>query len=463
MKVVIVGGGIAGIKAALVLQCHGVDYEILEAKDRLGGRLQTVQGLNSKYDMGASWYHETLSNALFDEEDAIGSSDKFFDDAPVKIIAHDGPVSGMLKLEPIVNEMYKFCELESYKDLQSDESLHASMVRYLKSKEHLLSDEQILKASQYARKLELWHGIEIRSLSSKDALIDNAGRDALALHYDAMLKRHTDQLNMNLVSLESVVTGITRTNKGRSVIVKTKDHREIEADYAIVCIPQSILQLQQGDEGFISFDPPLPDHILGSLQKVHFGALGKVVLEFDECFWPRDSERILALSSPPEGFLEAVRNGLQVPEHDPYDIKSWDYPLLILNLATSLQIPSLVVLTQSPLTQKFEQSPEKAWEHLKPIIAQLANCDINTIPKPKNQIVSSWTRDPYQRGSYTACHPGDDPMQLIISLEQGFGNVRFAGEHSILEGAGCVHGAWNSGIREANYIIKALDVISPKV
>ena len=72
---------------------------------------------------------------------------------------------------------------------------------------------------------------------------------------------------------------------------------------------------------------------------------------------------------------------------------------------------------------------------------------------PVNTIVSQWTVDPFSRGSYAACKPGDDPTDLVIHLERGLDKVRFAGEHTILDGAGAVHGAWMSGRREAEHIL----------
>lgn len=42
-KVIVVGAGIAGLRAASVLQRHGVEVVILEARDRIGGRIQTMR------------------------------------------------------------------------------------------------------------------------------------------------------------------------------------------------------------------------------------------------------------------------------------------------------------------------------------------------------------------------------------------------------------------------------------
>lgn len=452
-KVVIVGGGIAGIKAAIELQKKGIRYTILEAKDRLGGRLHTVEGKNGKYDMGASWFHETLKNPLFDEEVGLSKELNFyFNDAPVKYIDRDGEIDPMLGIDPIMEEIYKFSELESYRDLDEDDSLYNVVLKYLREKKNILSDEQILKASQRAREVELWHGTETKCTSNKYAAVDNCGRNAMALHYDKVLKRHTDELDLANVKLQAVVKSICRVDKGRRVVVTTTAGDEFEADYAIVSVPQSILHLEEGSKGHIEFNPPLPLAITDSLKKMHYGALGKVVLEFDEVFWPTDCERFSVLASPPSGFLQAIKTGSEIPDYAHADKpKTWEHPVLFVNMATTQKIPSLVVLTQSPLTDYLESNPQYAWEYLRPMVLKLANAE--QVPEPINVLVSPWTQDPYQRGSYTACHPGDDPLQSIIAFETGFGNVRFAGEHTILDGTGCVMGAWCSGTREATYII----------
>lgn len=43
VKVVVVGAGISGLRAASVLQRHGVDVVILEGRDRIGGRIHTTR------------------------------------------------------------------------------------------------------------------------------------------------------------------------------------------------------------------------------------------------------------------------------------------------------------------------------------------------------------------------------------------------------------------------------------
>lgn len=50
--VLIVGGGLAGLIAARALRRAGVAFQLIEARDRLGGRILTVDG----FDLGPSWF-----------------------------------------------------------------------------------------------------------------------------------------------------------------------------------------------------------------------------------------------------------------------------------------------------------------------------------------------------------------------------------------------------------------------
>ena len=53
-KVLIVGGGIAGLTAAWRLEQSGIAYRLVEARDRLGGRIHSVDG-HGALDLGPSW------------------------------------------------------------------------------------------------------------------------------------------------------------------------------------------------------------------------------------------------------------------------------------------------------------------------------------------------------------------------------------------------------------------------
>lgn len=66
-KIVIVGAGLAGISAAAKLIENGyTNIDILEALDRKGGRIYTVNYGDKKIDLGAQWIHGEAGNAIWD-------------------------------------------------------------------------------------------------------------------------------------------------------------------------------------------------------------------------------------------------------------------------------------------------------------------------------------------------------------------------------------------------------------
>lgn len=62
--VIVIGAGISGLEAASVLQANNIDVAIVEARDRIGGRLVTTTMDGAYTDLGASWFHDISDNVL---------------------------------------------------------------------------------------------------------------------------------------------------------------------------------------------------------------------------------------------------------------------------------------------------------------------------------------------------------------------------------------------------------------
>lgn len=54
--VAIIGGGLAGLSLANHLHRSGLDYQVFEACERLGGRVESVYSLGAVFDLGPSWF-----------------------------------------------------------------------------------------------------------------------------------------------------------------------------------------------------------------------------------------------------------------------------------------------------------------------------------------------------------------------------------------------------------------------
>ena len=63
-RVVVVGAGIAGLTVANALAHGGVECVVVEARDRIGGRLHTVDLAGFPVDLGGSWIHTPIGNPV---------------------------------------------------------------------------------------------------------------------------------------------------------------------------------------------------------------------------------------------------------------------------------------------------------------------------------------------------------------------------------------------------------------
>ncbi len=63
--VLIIGAGLTGLLTAYRLKQNGVPFKILEARDRIGGRINTILGKNEiPVEMGATWFQDHHQNLI---------------------------------------------------------------------------------------------------------------------------------------------------------------------------------------------------------------------------------------------------------------------------------------------------------------------------------------------------------------------------------------------------------------
>lgn len=73
-RVIIVGAGVSGLYAATLLEKAGVDYMILEARDRTGGRVLAATPDALHVDLGATWFWPEIQPDLAQLLEALGLS-----------------------------------------------------------------------------------------------------------------------------------------------------------------------------------------------------------------------------------------------------------------------------------------------------------------------------------------------------------------------------------------------------
>lgn len=475
-RVTIIGAGISGLKAAESLLSNSKftanDIVILEAQDRIGGRLKTTDQSQSKvgiqYDLGASWFHDSLNNIvlndMINQELLDVKNDVYYDDKDVQAYSSKGKVPIVDKqLNRVLEDIEKFINLHFHDSINTpDLSLHDIVAKFFDDRDKFLTPEQKQYCGRMMRYLELWFGICWDKISGKYAVMDHQGRNLLNKKgYGFLVESLARNIPESSLLLNQEVKRIVRNNKEgtKKVLVETTNGLKVFSDYLIVTVPHSVLALEPNLAHGIEWEPKLPQNMMDAFNSIHFGALGKVVFEFDSIFWDNEQDRFQIIANElktPDGLSDKLD---QLP--DPFT-----YPAYVVNFSRvhgKSTKGSLVILMQAPLTNYLEAHPEQAWLYYKPMLQQLAVGTDVTIPDPINTIVTDWTVNPWARGSYSAMFTDDDPSDLIIQLSGEFEScgiresyIRFAGEHTISDGAGCVHGAYNSGIREAQWILNDL-------
>src|SRR5690606_13784393 len=70
--VIVVGAGVAGLAAARDLTDAGKRVVVLEARDRIGGRLHTERESGRITDLGASWIHGIENSPVYEATNSFG-------------------------------------------------------------------------------------------------------------------------------------------------------------------------------------------------------------------------------------------------------------------------------------------------------------------------------------------------------------------------------------------------------
>ena len=89
-SVIIIGAGISGLAAANKLKERGFTVTVLEAQDKVGGRLRTDRSLGLAFDEGASWIHGPNGNPITSLAQQAGATTFLTDDESLKVYDVNG-------------------------------------------------------------------------------------------------------------------------------------------------------------------------------------------------------------------------------------------------------------------------------------------------------------------------------------------------------------------------------------
>ncbi len=253
-SVVVVGAGAAGLAAAHDLAAADIEVRVVEARNRVGGRVWTDTSMGSPLDLGASWIHGVDDNPLSELADKINAT---------RVATN-------------------------YDNLMARNAAG-----------------EIVRPGDIPSEFEEVFAIELEYAADVGELSPGALEEGLAFDghdvvfpdgYVHVLETLIDGFD---VRLGVVVDRVQRHDDGVTVLA---GEETFDADAALITVPLGVLKA-----GSITFSPPLGQDRLDAIDRLGMGLLNKVYLRFSETFWDRDADFLGYISSR-RGYFAAWLN-----------------------------------------------------------------------------------------------------------------------------------------------------------
>ncbi len=275
--VIIAGGGICALYTALLLSEH-CDVTILEASDRIGGRIWDVSGhgFDTIVKRGAEFIHgeAKLTFALLNE---AGIAYKKTEGKMYNVVAGK------------INETEFFIEgwdelMQKMKDIKLDMTLHEFLVHYFKEDSYAALKRQ---AMRYAEGYDIADPDKVSVMALYKEWAEEEESYHISKGYGALVEYLAGQCRIKGVQIltENIVKHIDWHN-GHAVVC-TEDKNTYKAHKVVVTVPLGVLQ-RRNERASITFSPTLDTHVAAA-QKIGFGSVVKVVVAFKQPFWKHDT------------------------------------------------------------------------------------------------------------------------------------------------------------------------------
>ncbi|MGR3806634.1 flavin monoamine oxidase family protein [Pasteurella testudinis] len=410
--VVIVGAGISGLAAAKKLREKGFDVIILEAQETVGGRLRTNRSLGISFDEGASWIHGIKGNPITALARQAGMNSYHTVDKNRK--SYD--LGGILRSATTYD--------------RAEEELHTILATMVDSGSTTQSFETVFnklypeKANDRLWKflLSTYVTFDCGDLDNLSSLLYHEGEEFGGIEeiatngYDTIARFLAKDLHIQLNQR------VAKIDYSGSKIKVTHNENIAEADYVLVTVPLGVLK-----SNAIEFIPNLPAVKQNAIQKVGMNCVNKFLLTWDNAFW----DDVQYISYTPE-IRDKFNYFVNVKKFHP-------------------DVNALMTFAYADYARQTETMTDT--EIIHEIMSHLKDIYGNSIPHPTNMLRTKWQSNENAFGAYSYTAVGTEMQHFDDLAEEVNDKLFFAGEHTEADYFSTVHGAYLSGIREADKII----------
>jgi monoamine oxidase len=440
-EVAIIGAGLAGLAAALELQKQNISFIVLEARNRPGGRVHSIQADgNVTVDLGAQWvspYHNRMKQLIEKFGLHLVSTyreGKILYNLNGVIQERKGPWPKMSLYELIDVLRVKKQLNKQAKQFKAEEPWHSKIARELdkktleqfieeyantdmaKSFYRLLIEEALCSKLYEVSTLDLlWcisaAGSVERLLTAEDLWIKEG--------LEILVKKIVDSLGEQ-VRFESPVNSI-HYEKDEACIITEKGHWNVKR--VILAVPPNLLTR-------IQFSPPLPANRAQLNERSGLPAVIKMIFVYETPFW-----RAAGLSGTAYSNQGPIKLTI---DSSPTDTSK--------GVLTSL-------ITGEFARQVGEVSSDKQKEIAVNSLIQFFGKEAK---KPNLMIVKNWSADEWTRGGYGTHFSTGMISQFGEMLFKPIGPLHWAGTETASEWRMYMEGALQSGERAAKEVSRIL-------
>lgn len=428
--VIVIGAGMAGISAASRLKARGLNVVVLEARNRIGGRVNATFTPDGKpMELGAAWIHDADDSPLTPLAESFGNLTLV--DTPYALMSFREDGARLSDLQSVDTLALGADVLAGIASLQAtrqasflpDTDLQFGLDSVLGSEAPPFTNEQLRRIACITKfSMNLGEGSELSNVSLYSFGDDSnvlGLRDSMVLPTYATL---IEDLGTGLeVRLKHVVKNIAYTSNSVTV---TTSNGVFTAPQCVVTLPTAVL-----NSGNVTFSPPLPQSKQDSLNHIGRGLASKLYLGFPRTFWDNDSTFIMRV---PQSFSTAN----WVP---------W------VNVGKYLGTPLLMGFNAGDYSLQIESMSDN--QVVAAAMSELKSMYGNNIPSPTYHARSHWPSDPYAQAAWPYLKVGGSPDDYD-SMKATVGNsLYFAGDGTSRDNPRSVRGAYTTGQEAACAIL----------
>jgi len=411
--VVIIGGGVSGLATANILVRKGFAVTILEAKDRLGGRIHTIHEGTLPIELGAEFLHG--------ENKAVRAIIN-----AAKLTTHLVPLDQLVMHNGRLKRVKVWDKMANIINRIDPHKTDTTFKKFLATQRLRPFDRRL--AIAYAQGFHASHidRIGVHSIRRGEYSAEhmegdsqsriNEGYSAMVGFLEREIRKHGGKILTGAV----VKTVQWKPNQVNITFRHNAKPRRIEANAAIVTVSLGILKAKT-----IRFTPALQEK-QDAIDQLYFGNVIKIVMVFQERWWPKNFT-----------FIQSMDEPIPVCWTDPRGnvLTGW---------SGGPKADALKRLSKAALQKLALKTLTRIFPKFAPVI--------------KKQLLTThshnWACDPHVRGAYSYIPVNGLDLPKLLAAPVG-DTLFFAGEATTDDAQpGTVFGAYESGLRAAREVIK---------